>query len=163
MLWLLFGQRLLLNKTFPVHTIFTFYWDVSAPLGVEEYKSDLIGIKPYNPMSNESPDYCCHQNPLTFSAKKTKQNTIPTGRPALCWWHFPCFPVEHSWMPYSINTNPTDSIPSGTEPSARPPTVALIAQDAEEWDHCVEFWGMASRWEQSDKASNYHWGGKKSN
>lgn len=66
-------------------------------------------------------------------------------------------------MPYNISTNtkPIDSIPSGTEPCARPPAVALIMQSAEEWDHCVEFWGMASRWEQSDKASNHHRGGKK--
>lgn len=76
MLWLLFGQRLLLNKTFPVHMIFTFYWDISAPTGVEEYKSDLIRIKPYNPKSNKSPECCCHQDPLTFSAtEKTEHHS----------------------------------------------------------------------------------------
>lgn len=144
--------------------IFTFYWDISAPTGVEEYKSDLLCIKPYNPKSNENPECCCHQDPLTSSVKnKTNRAPFPGGRPGFCWWRFPCFPVELSWMPYSINsdTDPIDSIPSGTEPAARPPAVALIAQDAEEWDHCAEFWGMASRWEQSDKASNYQWGGKK--
>lgn len=90
---------------------------------------------------------------------------FPQGDWALCLWHTPSFPDELSWMPYNINANtkPIDSIPSGTEPCARPPTVALIVQSAEEWDHYVEFWGMASRWEQSDKAGNHHRGGKKSN
>lgn len=80
MLWLLFGQRLQLKKAFPFHMIFTFYWDISAPTGEKEYKSDLISIKSYNFKLYENPECCCHQDLLTFSAKKTPNRApFPQG------------------------------------------------------------------------------------
>ena len=166
-LCLLFDQSLLLNKTFPVCTVFTFYWDIPAPTGVEGHKNDGICIKPRKSKLKDSQKSCHHQDLLMFSAttEKTQRVPFPQGDWALCLWHTPSFSDRLSWMPYNINRNtkPIDSIPSGTEPCARPPTVALIVQSAEEWDNSVAFWGMACRWEQSDKASNHHGGGKKSN
>lgn len=75
MLWLLFGQRLLLNKTVPVYKIFNFYCDISAPTGVEEYKRDLICIMPYKPKSNKSPECCHHQDPLMHHQKRQEYHS----------------------------------------------------------------------------------------
>lgn len=165
-LCLLFDQSLLLNKTFPVCMVFTFYWDIPAPTGVEGHKNDGICIKPRKSKLKDSQKSCHHQDPLMFSAttEKTEYHSHrETGLFACGTPHLSQTGFHECHTIINRNTKPTDSIPSGTEPCARPPTVALIVQSAEEWDHSVAFWGMACRWEQSDKASNHHGGGKKSN
>lgn len=72
MLCLLFDQSLLLNKTFPVCTVFTFYWDIPAPTGVEGHKNDGICIKPRKSKLKDSQKSCHHQDPLMFSATTEK-------------------------------------------------------------------------------------------
>lgn len=146
------------QRLFQFTWFFSFYWDISALTGMEEYLHQALHAQ-VKQASRGLP-------PLRSSdvqRNKRKEYHSHRGMRLACLWHTPSFPDKLSWMPNNINTNtkPIDSIPSSTELCARPPTVALIVQSVEEWIHYVEFWGTASRWEQSDKAGNHHRGGKK--
>lgn len=64
-------------KGFSSSYVFYFLLGHLSSTGVEEYKRELICIKPYNLKSYENPECRCHQDPLTFSAKNTQTSRAP--------------------------------------------------------------------------------------